>query len=283
MTVAIVTDTGCDLPQDTFEEIKNVVTNVPLVFRFGLEEFADKSISMQDFLQRLEQTWPMTSAPSPGDYIQAFRSSLVGHDQVVCITLTSKHSACYSSALLASQYFEGEQVTVVDSTSLSIGQGLQVLVAAKMAQSGASTQEIVAKVKTLQRRSGLFIALDTAKYLVRGGRANQLSGFLAGILQIRPILTLREGQLTLLEKPRGRAGSKQNLLKLATACFPAEFIAVGHVGCEGEARELASALARQTGFSEDEILIVETGMAIATHGGPGTLGILVATKVDNAF
>jgi DegV family protein with EDD domain len=277
MTVAIVTDTGCDFPQNTLEEIDHDVTQVPLVFRFGLEEFPDKSMPMQDFLQRLEKTFPMTSAPSPGDYIQAFRSALIDHDQVLCITLTGKHSASYASAVLASQYFVDGQVTVVDSANLTIGQGLQVLVAVKMARSGASLEAIVARIKSLQPRSNLFVALDTVKYLVRGGRATQLSGFMAGILQIRPILTLVDGQLTLLEKPRGRGAAKNNLLKHAIACFPAEFVAVGSVGNAEETMELASELALQTRYPEKEIAFVEPGMAIATHCGPGTIGIMVVS------
>jgi DegV family protein with EDD domain len=277
MSVAIVTDTGCDLPHALVGSPN--IQFVPLLFRFGLEEFLDKTLSMHEFLERVDKVWPTTSAPSPGDYAKAFQACLnENHEHVLCITLSGKHSVSYASAALACQYFPERRVKVIDSASLSIGQGLQVLAAAKAAQLGASLDEVIAKVKDVQRRSNLFMVLDTVKYLVKGGRANQLSGILAGILQIRPLLTLVEGQLTMLEKPRGRSISKQNLVKRAVACFPAETVTVGHVGCEEEAREIAHAVSQQTGFAVDDIPIVETGMAIATHGGPGTLGILVVSK-----
>lgn len=280
MRVAIVTDTGCDLPQGAADGY--AIQYVPLLYRFGNEEFPDKTMPMQEFLNRVERIWPTTSAPSPGDYIEAFRKALQDHAHALCITLTSKHSASYASAVLASQYFPDGQVTVVDSASLSIGQGLQVLAAAKAAQIGSSLEEIVSRVKALQRRSHLFISLDTVKYLVRGGRASALSGFLAGVLQIRPVLTLVEGQLKLIDKPRGRLASIQSLLKRALAHFPAEFVAAGHVGCQEEAQELVAALSQESGFVEKDISLVETGAAIATHGGPGTLGVVVVSKEEQA-
>jgi DegV family protein with EDD domain len=280
MTVAIVTDSGCDFPQDTAEGIAGMIKIVPLLFRFGLEEFLDRSMPMQYFAERIEQTWPKTSAPAPGDFLKAFRESLVDHDRVICITLTSKHTSSYASAMIASQYFPEGQVTVIDSASLSFGQGLQVMEALKVAQAGGNLEEVVARVRDVQRRSSIFIALDTVKYLVMGGRASQLTGMLAGVLQIRPILTLVEGQLTVLDKVRGRAASKLNLLKHAITSFPAELVAVGHWGCAAEALEIASSLAHQTGFLEDAMYSIEVGMVLATHSGPGVLGILVVSQSE---
>jgi DegV family protein with EDD domain len=278
MTVAIVSDTGFDLPPGAFPEVEREVRTVPLLFRFGLEEYPDKTMPMAEFMHRMEITFPNTSAPSPGDFLQAFRSALAGHDQVVCLTLTSKHTTSYESALIASQYFPPGQVTVIDSESLTIGQGIQVVTAYQAAQAGAKPEEIVANVKDVQRRSRLFIALDTVKNLVRGGRATHLSGLLAGFLQIRPILTLLEGRLTLLERARGKTISKLSLVKRAVACFPVDFLAVGHVGCEADARELASSLAKETGYEEANIQMIEVGMVLSTHAGPGAFGVLVVSR-----
>jgi len=200
-------------------------------------------------------------------------------NEVVCITITGNHSATYSSAVLASQEFPSGQVTVVDSKSVSIAQGLMVLAAARAAQEGKSPQAVVETINELKERLHLFITLDTVEYLVKGGRASRLSGVVAGLLKIRPILTLVDGELTLLEKPRGRKAAKQRLIELAKSCFPAETVGVAHIACEQEARELVSELALQTGFSEENILLAETGMVIATHGGPGTLGIVVVSEL----
>jgi len=102
---------------------------------------------------------------------------------------------------------------------------------------------------------------------------------MAGLLKIRPILTLVDGELTLLEKPRGRKAAKQKLIELAKGCFPADTVGVAHIACEEEAKGLVSEIALQTGFPEEKILLVETGMVLATHGGPGTLGIVVVSEV----
>ncbi len=280
MGVRIVTDTSCDLPPSLEQELEELgVVIVPFLFRFGLEECEDKSISMKEFLARVESTWPTTSVPSSGAFIQAFRECVEAGDQVVCITITSNHSATYSAAVLASQEFPTGQVTVVDSKTLSLPQGLQVLAAARAAQEGKGSQAVVETVKELQERLHLLITLDTVEYLVKGGRASRLSGIMAGLLKIRPILTVLDGELTLLEKPRGRKTAKQRLIELARDCFPAETVGVAHIACEEEARELVSEIALQTGFPEEKILLTETGMVIATHGGPGTLGIVVVSKV----
>ena len=279
MGVRIVTDTSCDLPPSLEQELEELgVVIVRFHFRFGLEECVDKTISMQEFLARAERTWPTTSVPSSGAFAQAFRQCVEAGDEVVCITITGNHSAVYSAAVLASQGFSAGQVTVVDSKTLSLAQGLLVLAAARAAQEGKSSQAVVETINELQQRLHLFITLDTVEYLVKGGRASRLTGVMAGLLRLRPILTVLDGELTLLEKPRGRKASKQKLIELAKGRFPAETVGVAHIACEEEARELVSEIALQTGFPEEEILLAETGMVIATHGGPGTLGIVVVSK-----
>jgi DegV family protein with EDD domain len=278
MRVRIVTDTSCDLPPSLEKELKELgVVIVRFLFCFGLEECEDKTIPMKEFLARVESTWPTTSVPSSGAFVQAFRECVEAGDEVVCITITGNHSATYSAAVLASQEFPPGQVTVVDSKSLSIAQGLMVLAAARAAQEGKSSQAVVETIKELQERLHLFITLNTVEYLIKGGRASRLSGVMAGLLKIRPILTLLDGELALLEKPRGRKAAKQRLIELARSRFPAETVGVAHIACEEEARELVSEIASQTGFPEEEILLAETGMVIATHGGPGTLGIVVVS------
>lgn len=279
MGVRIVTDTSCDLPPSLEKEIEDLgVIIVRFLFRFGLEECEDKTISMQEFLARAERVWPTTSVPSSGAFAKVFRECVEAGDEVVCITITGSHSATYSAAVLASQEFAPGQVTVVDSKSLSLPQGLMVLAAARAAHEGKSAQAVVETINELRERLHLFITLGTVEYLVKGGRASRLSGVMAGLLRIRPILTLMDGELTLLEKPRGRKTSKQKLIELAKGCFPAETLGVAHIACEEEARELVRELASRTGFPEEEIFLAETGMVLATHGGPGALGIAVVAE-----
>jgi DegV family protein with EDD domain len=279
MRVRIVTDTSCDLPPSLEQELEALgVIIVPFLFRFGLEECVDKTLSMQEFLTRAASTWPTTSVPSAGAFAQAFRQCVEAGDEVICITVTSNHSATYSTAMLASQEFPAEQVTVVDSKTLSMAQGLLVLAAARAAQEGKSSQAVVETIRELRERLHLFITLDTVEYLVKGGRASRLTGVVAGLLKLRPILTVVDGELTLLEKPRGRKAAKRKLMELAKGRFPAETVGVAHIACEEEARGLVAEIASQTGFPAGKILLAETGMVLATHGGPGTLGIVVVSK-----
>lgn len=279
MAVRIVTDTSCDLPPDLEREIREIgVIIIPFTFRFGLEECQDKSISMEEFLARAEGNWPTTSVPATGEFVQAFREIVEAGDVVVCITITGSHSATYSAAVTASQQFAPGQVTVVDSRSLSMGQGLLVLAAARAAREGKDPEGVVETIDDLRRRLRLFITLDTVEYLVRGGRASRLSGVMAALLRIRPILTLIDGELTLLDRPRGRKAAKQKLMELAKGCFPAETVGVAHIAREEEAKALVSDFSLQTGYPKEEILVTETGMILATHGGPGTLGIVVVSK-----
>lgn len=279
MSVRIVTDTSCDLPPVLQREIKELgVKTIPFLFHFGLEGHEDKSMSIREFLAKAAVTWPTTAAPSAGAFIETFRECVEAGHQIVCITITSKHSATYSSAVLASQQFAAGQVTVVDSLSLSLGQGFLVLAAARASREGKSPEQVVEIVKALQRRLHLFIGLETVEYLVKGGRASRLTGTLTSLLKIRPILSVIDGELTLAEKPRGREAARQKLLQMALGCFPAEMVGVIHIDAEAAAQELAAGIAAQTGYPREQVLIVETGMALATHGGPGAVGVVVLCK-----
>jgi len=279
MTVRIVTDTSCDLPPEFEGELKALgVKAIPFLFHFGLEGHEDKSMSIKEFLARAAKTWPTTAAPSAGAFMQAFREFVDAGDQVVCITITSKHSATYSSAVLASQQFSPGQVTVVDSLSLSLGQGLLVLAAARAGREGKSPEQVVETVKALWQRLHFLIGLESVEYLVKGGRASRLTGALASLLKLRPILSVVDGELTLAEKPRGKEAARQKLLQMALRHFPAETVGLIHIDAEERAQELAAEIAAQTGYPREEMLVVETGMALATHGGPGTVGVVIASK-----
>ena len=278
MGVKIVTDTSCDLPARLEAELHELgVRAVPFLFHFGLDALKDKTISMRDFLRRAEATWPTTAVPSAESLIQTFREFVEAGHQVLCITVTGKHSGMFETASMASREFAPGLVEVMDSQSLSLGQGLQVLAAARAAQAGESLERIKEIVAELRERLHIFITLDTVKYLVRGGRASRLAGGLAELLKIRPILTVKDGELLVLDKPRGRQAAKRRLLELARAYLPAEILGVAHITADEEANELVREIGATAGVPEESVLLTETGMVLATHGGPGTLAIVVAS------
>lgn len=279
MGIKIVTDSSCDLPPALENELRaSGVRVIPFLFHFGQETYRDKSMPMGEFLARASQQWPNTAAPPIGAFAEAFREIVREGHHALCITITGRHSATYNSALLAAQEFGPEHVTVVDSGLLSLAQGFLVLAAARAARAGANIREILDKIEELKRRIHFFFALDTLEYLVKGGRASRLVGLIASLLRLRPILTLVEGELTLLEKPRQRSVAIARLLALARAHLPAEILGIMHVDCPSEATELARASSAMSGIPFAEIPIVETGMALATHAGPRALGILVIAR-----
>ncbi len=279
MGVRIISDTSCDLPPELEAEILASGTQlVPFLYHFGQEACTDRSMPMREFLERAQREWPTTAAPSVGTFAEAFRRIVEAGDQALCITITGKHSATFHTALLAAQQFEPGQVEVVDSQSISLVQGLLVLAAVRAARAGAAMHEIIAQLEDLKRRIGFYFALDTLDYLVKGGRASRLVGLLANLLRLRPILTLREGELTLLERPRQRSAAKARLLALAQACLPAEIIGVMHADCPDEAAQLAAEMAQMSNIPLEQIPIAETGAALATHSGPGALGVVVIAR-----
>lgn len=275
MGVKIVTDTSCDLPKGLEKALDILV--VPLIFLFGEAQFKDKTMSMAEFWAKAEAVWPKTAAPSSGDFERAFAECIEAGHQVVCVTVSGRLSATYNAAVVAAARFAPEDVTVIDSASLSVAQGYLVQTAAQAARDGADLGGVLAAIDACRPNLHLYISLDTVQYLVKGGRASKLSGILANLLKIRPILGVQDGELVLLEKLRGRNAAKARLLEMALDHFPAAQVAVAHVDCHDEARRLAVELSARTGFPLADIPFVEVGMALATHGGPGTLGIAVVS------
>ncbi|MCK4449692.1 MAG: DegV family EDD domain-containing protein, partial [Anaerolineae bacterium] len=172
--IRVVTDSSCDLPRRLVERFKIAV--VPLIVRFGPEVYYDGELSVDEFWEKgAGPHHPQTSQPSVGAFEEVFERLVTQGKQVLCLTITGKHSGTFNSARLAAQRF-GEAVKVFDSLSLSLGLGLQALAAAQAARAGRSMQEILALLEDVRGRMRLTIVLDTLENLRRGGRAD---GFIA--------------------------------------------------------------------------------------------------------
>lgn len=273
--VRVVTDSSCDLPRDVLERFRIAV--VPLIVRFGTEEHRDGDLSADEYWERAAgPAHPQTSQPPVGVFEEMFARLVERGRRVLCLTVTSRHSGTFSTAQVAAQSFAGA-VEVFDSQSLSLGLGLQALAAARAAQAGQSLQEILALVEDLRSRAQLAILLDTLENLRRGGRAD---GFISVIdrmtraLNVKPIINLVEGQLRLVSAARSFEGGVRRLLNLAGRLSPLEHLAVVHTRRQKKAEEVAEVLAEQTGFAREHIWVRETGPVLATHGGPGVIGVL---------
>jgi DegV family protein with EDD domain len=204
--IAVITDTDSSLTPQMAEQYG--IRLVPITIEFGEESF----ISGLDIDDRLlfekidrQNKLPTTSAPSPNSFAQAYEEAFTaGAQAVVCICVSSKVSSTYSSAITASESFAGQPIAVVDSLNLSMGQGFMALAAAEAAQNGASMQEAAARAAEVGERLHLYAVVPTLKYLALSGRVGKLMAGMADTLDIKPVLTVRDGSLVLLEKVRTR-------------------------------------------------------------------------------
>jgi DegV family protein with EDD domain len=274
-SIHIVTDSSCDLSRRLVERLKIVVA--PLIVHFGPEVYEDGELSADEFWQKAAGPHhPQTSQPSVGTFEQLFERLVAQGKQVLCLTITGKHSGTFNAACLAAQRF-GEAVKVFDSLSLSLGLGLQAMVAAQAARAGRSMQEILALVEDVRARVSVTIVLDTLENLRRGGRAD---GFISVVdrmtraLNIKPVVNLVDGQLRLLGAARSFQGGMRRVLDVVEHLGPLEYLAVVHTRRQAIAEEMADRLAERLGFSRESIWVRETGVVLACHAGAGVVGVL---------
>lgn len=273
--VGVVTDSSCDLPKQLVERLKIAVA--PLIVRFGSDVYEDGALSVEDFWAKAAGPHrPYTSQPAVGTFEELFGRLVSRGRQVLCLTITGKHSGTLNAACLAARRF-GDAVTVFDSLSLSLGLGLQVLTAARAAQAGCSMRDILAQLQDMRARMRLMIVLDSLENLRRGGRAD---GFIAVVdrmtraLNIKPIINLVDGQLRLLGAARSFQGALRRVVDPVEQLGSLEHMAVVHTRRQEMAEKVAERLAARTGFPRERVWVRETGVVLATHAGPGVVGVL---------
>jgi DegV family protein with EDD domain len=278
--VRIVTDSAADLMAETADEHR--ITVVPLVVRFGEQVYADARMTCDEFWAKVEASphHPGTSQPPMGVYEEAFGDLVEAGHSVCCVALTSKHSGTYSTAYAAAQQF-GDKVKVIDSLSLSLGQGELALEAARAARSGLSLDQVVEVVEEARSRSQLLILLNTVEFIRRGGRADALMPILDRVtkmLNIKPLLNVDDGRLGLHGFARSYERGLKKLRQDIAQFAPVERLAVGHIRCPELADETARLLSQRLDFPLDQIRVLEAGPLLSTHGGPKVVGVAVVQK-----
>ena len=275
MTVRIVTDSTCDLPAETIARYGICV--VPLYINVGRQGFLDGiDITRQEFYTRLPSfsEHPTTAVPSPQKF-HAMYDALAdeGATEILSIHISVSLSAVVDMARVAAQETTTLPVTVFDSHQLSLGTGFMVETAAKMAVEGSSVAEILVELNAQIQRSHVFAALDTLEYLKRSGRMNKYMAGFATLLQIKPILTMYDGNPG-TERVRTRDRAMKRLVEMLTAVGSLERIAIVHTHALpkhlAELRTLAAHL-----LPQGEILTEEITPVIGAHIGPGAMGFAV--------
>ena len=282
MTIAIISDTDTSLPASSLNEYG--IRQVSITIHFGEEILkACSDITDEQLVERVKQEGklPTTAAPSPGDFSEAYQEAFEnGADEIICLTVSGDVSATYAAALTAKELHPGKEITIVDTKSISMGQGFMVLKAAELAREGKNREEILAAVENVRNRTHLFAALDTLKFMAMSGRVGHLTAEMAGVLNIKPILTIKDGKLDLLEKVRTRKKAWNRVLELtATALGDDEIenIFILHVAAKQEAGEFEKML-RETVPCPDVIPLTELTPGLSVHTGAGLVGVAFTTK-----
>ncbi|NIO69249.1 MAG: DegV family EDD domain-containing protein [Anaerolineae bacterium] len=278
--IKIVTDSTCNLSPEQLQ--RHDIRVAPISIQFGTETYEeDIDIDRDLFYKKIDELGiiPTTSQPSPGRFADYYRELTDQGHSILSITITSKHSGTYQSAILAKDMVPEADVEVFDSATISLGTGYMVLEAARAAEAGQSRESILKRLAEIRDNMGFFFTPATLKYLRMSGRVGRLATAFASLLDIKPIIILEDGLLEARERVRTRSKAINRLLELAEEAMGTTDpinIAVIHARAPEEGQALLEKA--QARFNCQETLIGDLVASLTVHGGPGTL-ILFAYKV----
>jgi DegV family protein with EDD domain len=276
MTVRIVTDSLSDITSDVAKQFN--LTVVPLIVLFGHEAYLDRvTITTDEFYRRLIEgpVWPTTTQPTPAAFAEVYSKLADETDEILVVTLSSKMSGTYQSAIGAKPMVKKKcQIEVIDSGKVAMGLGLVVLAAARAAKRGVKLKELADLVDKAMRRSHFVAYFDTLKYLAKGGRIGKAQGLLGSLLSVKPILTTKEGEMAPLTRVRSLPSGMDYLYNFAAGFRGRiEEMAVEHTTAPDEADKLAERLADIV--PKERIRRSTVSPVLGTYGGPGAVAVTV--------
>lgn len=280
MAVRIVTDSTADLPADQAEALG--ITVVPLTVFFGDEAYLDNvDLDTAGFYEKLQASkdLPRTSQPSPAKFQEAY-SKLIseGADGILSVHLSGKLSGTFQSARTASESLTDEErrvpIEVIDSENISAAMSMAVLRAAVEARDGLGLEELKTNLLDRLKRTRLLAVLDTLEYVKRGGRIGAASAVLGNMLSVKPIISLKEGEVVTVERPRTRGKAFDRMAQILKESGQIEQIAIAESN-EQVGKQLVEALKP---VYDDQIPIYKLGPVIGTHTGPGAVALTYIIK-----
>lgn len=278
MGITILADSACDLPLSFYKE--NNVTFIPLQVHLDGENYEDlQTIDPKQIYQAMrEGKAPKTSQASPEYFMNLFTQFAQEKKQGIYIAFSSQLSGTYQTAVMCcnqvKEQYPDLDLEIIDTKCASLGAGLIVRSAAKLAIEGASKETILEDITFNITHMEHLFTVDNLEYLARGGRISKASAFVGGLLNIKPLLDVEDGKLVPLEKIRGKKKLMKRILELMHERgdnLAAQTIAISHGDDEEMALEYKAAI--QAEFGTKDIFINTVGATIGAHSGPGTIAI----------
>ena len=273
MNVRIVVDSTAD----TSPDIRDRLTVVPLTVHFGDQEYVDGiTITHKQFYEKLVESdvMPTTSQPTPEAFADVFRQAEQADEQVVVLTVSSKLSGTYQSATIAAADFPG-RVWVVDTQSVAIGSGILAELALRMAEQGMDAPSIAAQLERERENIRVIALLDTLEYLKKGGRISKTVAFAGGMLSIKPVAAIQNGEIAILGKARGSKQGNNLLITEIQKAGGVNFDKPLLLGYTGLSDALLEKYVLDSGDLWDGhgdcIRSTIIGSVIGTHAGPGAI------------
>lgn len=271
--VRVVADSGCDLSEELVAA--HNITVIPLTIRFGHEEFLDRrDLTPEDFWRRCKgaEKLPETAAPSPGSFHKAFEAlAAEGAGGILCLTMSAGVSATYQSARTAAEDTGLRvPVEVVDTRSVTMGEGLLALAAAEQAADGATLEDLVATTHQAMARTRVYGLVDTLEHLQKGGRIGGAAALVGSLLSIKPVIQVRDGVVEQESRQRTRARSLEYIANKVRQDAPLDRLAV----CSGAAEDIGILVSLLDDIDcAHPMLTVDLGPVVGTHAGPGAIGV----------
>ena len=279
MSVKIIVDSTTDL----IPAVKERVETVPLTIRFGEEEFIDGvTIDHKMFYEKLIESdvIPTTSQASPATFETYFDKVKENKDEAVVITVSSKLSGTYQSACIAAE--EYDNIHVVDSGNVAIGAGILVEYALSLVDSGLSAKEVASKIEEIKDRVIIVAMLDTLEYLKKGGRISAAVAFAGGVLNIKPVICVDKGVISMLGKARGSKQGNNLLVQEIDKAGGVDFDKPVLLGYTGLSDMLLTKYVEDSkalwSHAKNELNTTVIGSTIGTHVGPGAVAVAFFKK-----
>jgi len=275
MTVKIVTDSLSDITGEITGGLG--ITVVPLTVLFGQESYLDRvTITTDEFYRRLinDTVWPTTTQPSPAAFAEVYEKLAEDTDEILVVTLSSKISGTYESAMSARKMVKKKcRIEVIDSQTVAMGLGLNVISAAKAARDGASLDKLADLVRKSIPKSHIIMYFDTLKYLAKGGRIGKAQGLLGSLLSVKPILTMKDGEVSPLTRVRSQGAGIDYLYNFVTGFSNIKEMAVEHSTRSDQADKLVERLGSI--FPKERIYRSTVSPVLGVHAGPDAIAVTV--------